>query len=280
MLGVFAAVAALCGALAPWSGLPLVVAVCWGCYDGFVVRHDGAPGWQAGPDLRTLALFGAIALLARLLAGPVERAAGRRAAVARAAVEANPLFRADDRRRARLRRSRVRLMAVSVGLGLAVALAVQARDAAEAAVARRQGHPVTATTLADAVPPPATRLAARGGGATVQSVPAAWEYPAGVRHTGRVVVFRRQAAGTRVTVWVDDAGRPAVVPASAPDRVASAVLVGVSASAVLALLCALASWAAGHRLDRRASRAWAEDWARVEPYWSGRRRNEDAPGGR
>jgi hypothetical protein len=280
MLGVFAAVAALCGAFAPWAVLPLVTAVCWGCYDGFVVHRDGALGWQSEPDLRALALLGAFVLLGRLLSGPVERAATWRSEAARAAAEANPLFRPDDRRRVRLRRSRSRLAATALGLGLAVGLAVHARGAAVADDARRHAHPVAATTLASGTSPSVNRATPRGYAAALVSVPATWEYPAGSPHTGRVVVFRHQAAGTRVTVWVDDRGRAALQPASGADQAVFALLVGLTASVAAELLAVGGCWALGRHLDRRASRAWAEGWARVEPYWSGRRRNEDVGGGR
>ncbi|MEY9877969.1 hypothetical protein ABH931_007493 [Streptacidiphilus sp. MAP12-33] len=271
MLGVFAAVAALGGACAPWIALPFVVAACWACY-------VGALAWQAGPDLRVLALLGACALLGRVLSEPVERAACRRRTAAEAEVEANPLFRPADRRRARLHRSRLRLLVTSLVLGLAVATAVHVRDDAAADAVRRQGHAVTATTLAAAVPARTAGTAPRGGPAVVVHVPAVWEYPAGVRHTGRVTVFRRQPAGTRLTVWVDAAGRLGVTPSSAPDRIAAAALIGVSASALAVLFSGLVCQLLLRRLDLLASRAWATDWARVEPYWSGRHRNEDVGG--
>jgi hypothetical protein len=280
MLGVFAAVAALCGAFAPWAVLPLVAAVCWGCYDGFVVHPDGVPGWQSEPDLRALALLCAFALLGRVLSGPVERAATWRGEAARAAVEANPLFRPEDRRRARLLRSRSRLAATALGLGLAVGLAVHAQGAVAADEARRHAHQVTATTLASGTAASVNKATPRGYAAAVVSVPASWEYPAGSPHTGRVVVFRHQAAGTRVTLWVDDAGRAALQPASGADQTAFAVLVGLTAPAGAELLAVGGCWALRRRLDRRVARAWATDWARVEPYWSGRRRNEDVGGGR
>src|SRR5579859_6352142 len=120
MLGVFAAVAALCGAFAPWAVLPVVAAVCWGCYDGLAVQQGGGPGWLTVPDLRALALLCAFTVLGHVLSGPVERAVTWRSEAARAAVETNPLFRPDDRRRVRLERSRSRLAATALGLGLAV----------------------------------------------------------------------------------------------------------------------------------------------------------------
>lgn len=268
MLRVFAAVAALCGATAPWAALPLVAAVCWGCYEGLVIPQDDA-------DLRALALLSAFALLGRLLAGPVERAALWRADAERRATEANPLFRPDDRRRARLRRSRSRLLLTSLGLGVALGLAVHAHGAAAADAVRRHAHPVTATTLADAVPPPAGKTTPRGVAVPVVGVPAVWEYPAGARHVGRVVVFRRQAAGARETVWVDDAGRLVVQPASGADQAVLGALVGLTGAVGSAALAMGCCWVLRSRLDRRAARAWAQDWARVEPHWSGRHRNED-----
>ncbi|WP_052440759.1 Rv1733c family protein [Streptacidiphilus anmyonensis] len=278
MLGVFAAVAALCGAFAPWALLPLVAAVCWGCYDGLAVQRDGAVGWLTGPDLRALALLCAFTLLGRLLSGPVERAATWRSEAARAAVEANPLFRPDDRRRARLERSRSRLAATALGLGLAVGLAVHAHSDAAAAEAAGHTHAVTATTLASGMSRAVSRSTARDEAVALVSVPAAWEYPAGSRHTGRVVVLRHQAAGTRVSVWVDDAGRPAVRPSSATDRGVFAGLVGLTAFAGAEAFALGGCRVLRTRLDRRASRAWAKDWARVEPHWSGRHRNEDVGG--
>jgi hypothetical protein len=283
MVGAFAAVAALCGAMAPWAVLPLVTAVCWACYDGLVLHPDGVPGWQAGPDLRALALLSVAVLLGRLASGPLLRAASPaslRGEAARLAAEANPLFRPDDRRRARLRHHRSRLLATAVALGLGVGLAVHANSAAAAEATRRLTHPVTATTLADAASSPTGRATARGPAAPVVNVAAAWEYPAGLPHLGRVEVFRHQQAGARVTVWVDDAGRLAAQPDSASDQILLALLAGLTATAGAATLGLGGCWALRRRLDRRAARAWARDWARVEPHWSGRHRNEDVGGGR
>ncbi|RAG82725.1 hypothetical protein DN069_26120, partial [Streptacidiphilus pinicola] len=248
MLGVFAAVAALCGATAPWAVLPLVAAVCWGCYDGAVLPQDGA-------DLRALALLSAFVLLGHLLAGPVERAASWRREAARVAAEANPLFRPDDRRRARLRRSRSRLLLTSLGLGVAVGLAVHAHGAAAADAARGHAHPVTATTLANAVPAPRGRATPRAAAVPVVNVPAEWDYPAGSRHLGRVLVFRHQAAGTRLTVWVDDAGRLAAQPASTADQAVFALLVGLTGTAGAAVQAEAESPTASQGQRRRAARA-------------------------
>ncbi|WP_052434700.1 Rv1733c family protein [Streptacidiphilus melanogenes] len=277
MLGVFAAVAALCGAFAPWVVLPLVAVVCWGCYDGLAVPGDGALGWRTEADLRALALLCAFTLLGRLLSGPLERAATWRSEAARAVAEANPLFRPDDRRRARLQRSRSRLAATALGLGLAVGIAVAAHGAAIASEATRHTHAVTATTLVSGMDRSVTRHTPRDEAVAMVSVPARWQYPAGSPHTGGVVVFRHQAAGSRVIVWVDDAGRPSARPASGADQAVFAVLVGLTAFVGAELLAVCGCWALRVRLDRRAARAWAKDWARVEPYWSGRR-NEDVGG--
>ncbi|MFD0331320.1 hypothetical protein ACFQZC_32205 [Streptacidiphilus monticola] len=42
------------------------------------------------------------------------------------------------------------------------------------------------------------------------------------------------------------------------------------------LLLALGHALLRRRLDLRDARAWADEWAEVEPYWSGRRRHGTA----
>ena len=80
----------------------------------------------------------------------------------------------------------------------------------------------------------------------------------------------RHAAGDTVPVWLDRTGRVVAGPPTPATLVAVGWIWGV--------LAALAGWAvlllAWFGVQRatavRNQAAWARDWARVEPGWSGR----------
>jgi hypothetical protein len=103
-----------------------------------------------------------------------------------------------------------------------------------------------------------------------QQVAARWTGPDGVAVTGRVPVRDRRPAGAEVRVWLDHDGRVA----DSPMQPSAAVAVGW-VRGVLAALCGWSllalSWAGVRRLvASRNAAAWAREWERVEPSWSGR----------
>ena len=107
-------------------------------------------------------------------------------------------------------------------------------------------------------------------GARPRTVMAHWTAPDAHEVEGRVVVSTRHRAGDAVAVWTDRTGR--LVPA--PITARSAAVVGwtwgvavvLGGWAVLALLwSAVRAWTA-----HRNAASWAQEWALVEPTWSGR----------
>ncbi len=108
-------------------------------------------------------------------------------------------------------------------------------------------------------------------------VEAAWTAPDGTQHVGTVQATRFAATGSRIPIWIDQAGNVSAPPV---DRVTHAVSAACTGSGVLLVLLALLTLALRLRLralDRRAEGAWSEGWARLEAHWSGRagHRQED-----
>jgi hypothetical protein len=96
---------------------------------------------------------------------------------------------------------------------------------------------------------------------------ARWTAPDGSRLTGNLPVAAGVAAGTVVSIWIDEhgtlAGPPTRrIPEMEAGTVAAAVLLGVAT--VLAGLRAVLLAA----LDRHRMRTWETEWLRVEPSWS------------
>jgi len=94
--------------------------------------------------------------------------------------------------------------------------------------------------------------------------------PEGRAHVGRVPVTGRLLAGTSVRVEVDGSGRVGVDPPSHGDAVLSAVTVAIGVALLGGVLlgftwCGIRSAVTAHN-----HAAWARDWRRIEPQWSGR----------
>jgi hypothetical protein len=161
-------------------------------------------------------------------------------------------------------------LAVAVGLAvLAVPVAVLAgagvqRAADAVAIAQNAtAHPVTALLLRDA--PYDTTGAMLGSARTLGE----WHTLSGSVRTGQVDVPPGSTAGTSVSIWIDDAGRP-VAPPLTEDQAywrgvvtVIMVLLGLLA-AITATFCGL-HWV----LNRRRLAQWAADWRSIEPHWSG-----------
>ncbi|OLL72379.1 putative integral membrane protein [Pseudonocardia sp. Ae168_Ps1] len=118
------------------------------------------------------------------------------------------------------------------------------------------------------------------GTVTVGREAPALHHPATVRwtghdgeiHTGHTVVPVTGPAGSAVEVWTTADDRLVPPPPAAADIWVATLAVGtiaaVLAGGALWLLAALLfRWTA-----RCYARAWAQDWARVEPHWTGRSR--------
>ena len=133
--------------------------------------------------------------------------------------------------------------------------------------AQADWRPVTAT-LVKAVPRP--MQGPYSTNAWVTWTPASWTAN-GVKQTGKVPAHSGSLAGTKLTVWLDSAGRVHQAPLSksqASDRVA---VTRVMALAALAVLLAIMIILAHRALDRRRLADWESAWRAIGPTWSRRR---------
>jgi len=112
--------------------------------------------------------------------------------------------------------------------------------------------------------------AAHGANSWLTWTPAKWTAD-GVQRTADVPALSGTAAGTKVTVWLDPAGKvhmPPLTASQARDRVAVGRVIALAALAVvLAIMVILAR----RILDRRRLSGWEHAWLSVGPTWSRRR---------
>ncbi|MFB7377635.1 hypothetical protein ACFC26_13945 [Kitasatospora purpeofusca] len=196
----------------------------------------------------------------------LRRALGRRHTVR----DREPLARPVDR--ARSRAWLAAGLALALGLaGIAAAAVLGHRAAGRTAEAERgRLHRTEALVLG--------RLRAEDTGAGRWSggyekrvdTSVSWTSPDGLARTGTVEAPRSAATGSTVTLWVDDAGRPATPPATAFGLAVGTVCTGLAGTATLAALIGGLLSLRLRALDRRAARDWERSWAHWEPRWSGR----------
>jgi hypothetical protein len=125
-------------------------------------------------------------------------------------------------------------------------------------------HSVTATLLQPVAGP---QQAAHGQNSWSTWTPARWTENGALR-TADVPARSGSTAGSKVTVWLDPAGRvhmPPLTTSQASDRV---VIARVIALAVLAVLLAIMTLVARRVLDRRRLAGWESAWLSVGPTWS------------
>lgn len=107
----------------------------------------------------------------------------------------------------------------------------------------------------------------RGASAASSRVMAEWRLPNGATRTGRVPADDGSRAGTKVTVWLDEQGKPVDPPVEPSEAVAAGVLVAVTGWFVATGLLTLVYYGVSRLLDRRRLRSWEQEWTRVEPEW-------------
>jgi hypothetical protein len=173
----------------------------------------------------------------------------------------NPLHRPVDRKEARLIVGLLVIFLLAsplvAVLGAHLSYAASLRDMH----AQRSWREVTATLVENATDMNAT------GGAWAPAAEARWTAPDGrVRH-GILAVDAPARAGQHITIWVDAAGQPVLSPMPKIGAVLSAVTVGLSAPAFLALLLILAGWIVRLALNHRRLADWETEWNTVEPRW-------------
>lgn len=120
-------------------------------------------------------------------------------------------------------------------------------------------HQVPAVLLATASQQPSGYYA---------SAKAWWRAPDGIRHTGQVFALAGSPAGTKVTVWVDAAGRLADPPLQSSQVQGQGVLASVLAVTVVGAVLWGAGLAAHGMAERRRMAAWDDEWRAIGPKWS------------
>lgn len=128
----------------------------------------------------------------------------------------------------------------------------------------RTWHQTVAVLTEDA---PTVGAAGYGAPAATSRVMAEWRLPNGGTRTGRVLADNGSRAGEKVTVWLDQQGKPVAPPAGMPKAVAAGVFVAATGWFVVAGLLTLVYYGASRFLDRRRFRSWEQEWTRVEPEW-------------
>jgi hypothetical protein len=94
----------------------------------------------------------------------------------------------------------------------------------------------------------------------------------GVEHVAEVPVSYPRPAGDTVRLWVDRNGRITPAPLASADAVVIGATSGIGIAALGAAVLALLWCGLRRLLDARNSVAWEQEWAEVEPVWSGRDR--------
>lgn len=89
-------------------------------------------------------------------------------------------------------------------------------------------------------------------------------------HVADVPVTGRQPAGSTVRLWVDRNDRVMPAPLTQTDAVVISATVGIALTALGAAVLASMWFGLRRLLDICNSVAWDQEWAEVEPVWSGR----------
>lgn len=97
---------------------------------------------------------------------------------------------------------------------------------------------------------------------------ATWTAPDGLHRAGDVLVTPGTRAGSRVKVWVNQAGQLTGPPLLNHQVTEQAVLAAVAAAALLGMLLAAAGLVVHRVLDVRRMAAWDDGWQAAGPRWS------------
>jgi hypothetical protein len=133
--------------------------------------------------------------------------------------------------------------------------------------AERTWHQVVAVTL-QAAPAAADQYAAQWEDVGVL---ARWVTPSGRQRIGDVPAWVGIEAGQPVRVWVNGSGTPTGPPLSARQLSTRSLGVATLIPTALAVVLVFVAWLARWLLTRSKLAAWENDWALVEPQWSGQR---------
>jgi hypothetical protein len=139
-----------------------------------------------------------------------------------------------------------------------------ATSAREAQAQRAASQQVQATPL---------QAAAQWNAAEATSqVSARWKAPDGRAVTGQVFVPDGTAAGSKVTIWVNQAGQLTNIPLQ-PSQISGRTELSEGLAVAALAFVLIVTGCAGHRaLERRRLAGWDAEWLAAGPRWS--------PGGR
>jgi hypothetical protein len=182
----------------------------------------------------------------------------------RFALGSGPLKRGTDRLQLAARVLLVLTLVTAIPIALAVLTASYTQGRAVAAAETAERHQVTATLLADAT---ASTDSADPEAATA---PVTWTLPSGAVSEDVLAVPRGATAGSPVRIWIDDSGEVTRRPATSGDAAAQAFGLGLLTLMAISLAATTAYLLFRTVQERGRSRRWAEDWALVEPVWTGK----------
>ncbi|MEU3274952.1 hypothetical protein ABZ639_29245 [Saccharomonospora sp. NPDC006951] len=176
----------------------------------------------------------------------------------------NPLARGSDRLEGRL--LVVFLLLSLIALPIAATVGSNTYAARLTDVEREAGlkHRATAELLADA---PVT---APAGDVETVKVQARWRLPDGTERVGTLATYRGSVKGTKIPVWLDNAGNLTSPPATKVAAATDGVSVGVSLWFGVVMLFCLVFFTFRAVVARMRAAQWAREWARVERQWSRR----------
>ncbi|MDT7606124.1 MAG: hypothetical protein QOG96_627 [Pseudonocardiales bacterium] len=154
---------------------------------------------------------------------------------------------------------------IGAGAALEVGTAVYATVMAQVRVESAQRTPIAVTVVNDVAYP-----AYPGGPAPAVSTVVRWTSRNGAEHTAPMPLRGPIDAGTSVPAWIDRHDQLVTAPVTAAEALflalvwAMTVLAGVAA-ALWSGWRGVTRWTLARNRDR-----WAQEWAAVEPLWSGR----------
>jgi hypothetical protein len=173
----------------------------------------------------------------------------------------NPLRRPVDRKEGRVIAGLLVIFLIASPLVAVLSAHLSYADSLRQMHAQRSWREVTATLVQNAIDTSGTI----GGWAPVAA--ARWTAPDGHTRQGIIAVDGSARAGQHITIWVDGSGQPTMSPQPRIGAMVSAVTMGLSAPAFLALLLMLAGWIVRLILNRRRLAGWESEWRVVEPRW-------------
>ncbi|MGS0686035.1 Rv1733c family protein [Nakamurella sp. GG22] len=185
----------------------------------------------------------------------------------------NPLARGPDRLQA--------AAAMAVAILWALALPIVATGGSMlwqqvSTVATQQARTLTATVATLDADPPVPGIGVYGVPVKGEApVAAHWLAPDGTVRSGTVTVGsdtgdETAVGATQVPVWLDAAGNPADPPLDSGTAAILVVVSTVGAWFMVGVILWTAWLTLRWRLDRQRAAAWDQEWAQVEPLWSGR----------